>query len=88
MLNRCYLPGECEGVITDYVVGITSPDDCLNLCKTSDECQWWNFNGGSSACILSSSCLLVDNACTDCVYGQKPCGKIRKILIIVFIQCG
>jgi hypothetical protein len=74
--------GFCQGHLLMADVR-NSSTDCLAFCQSEAECQWYSFFGDDGNCLLTTDCPVVDESCSDCVYGQKECsgnvsnGKFR-----------
>ncbi len=68
-------------------------DDCLNLCKNDGDCSWFSFDPQRNVCFLFKDCPSLDEACQDCVSGEKGCspdakkGKVKQpITIFLFVH--
>ena len=61
-----------QGEILD-IKGTATIDDCLNMCKAIDICQWFSFRVASNECMIFRSCHEVIEGQTDYTSGQKNC---------------
>ena len=43
-----------KGNSVNYQSGISSVQDCIDLCKQYSQCKWWNYNPDVSKCWLKS----------------------------------
>ena len=70
-------PFLCEGQCLGPVLGTEfeeNPNDCLDLCQSTDGCEWFSYHTDDSACILTTECQFVDETCIGtCFYGDKAC---------------
>ena len=68
----CFIQGQCSGV-AELTIQTINANECLDLCKTVDQCTWFSFNSDDSLCNLYQTCPTLDETCTSCVTGQKEC---------------
>ena len=67
--NPCFLDGHCEGAFLE-ISFLDSQDKCLQRCKQSDRCQYFNFNLADNSCILLEDCVAIVD--TDCKVISYP----------------
>ena len=72
--QTCSEPGICIGV--EIGNGITeTEEDCIILCGSTAECNWYSYDYNGGLCILTSTCDSIQECGTDqCVHGEKECG--------------
>ena len=66
--------GECFGDLVSYSAS-PDADDCLDMCKADLRCEYFTFysDGIAGTCFLYSSCDVLDQACEECVSGERGC---------------
>ncbi len=51
---------------------MTKIEECLELCKSKPDCNWFTSKG--SSCQLFKNCYALDlEICPDCISGEKDC---------------
>ena len=65
--------GECIGLFLHVEVGISSPEECLQICKETKGCKWFTHDQSLSSCLLMADCNKLDETCTDCISGESSC---------------
>ena len=82
----CFVEGECALWIDNHnlveiVYGITSPENCLEICKETPSCLYFTHFQNIEQCYLYSSCEYFFYECAnkDCISGEAIC-EIRHIL--------
>lgn len=77
--GECWIPGRCQGVLTNIVQSETK-EECLQNCKSASDCTWFTFETSGGTCSQFNSCPTVDDSCSTCVSGESICeneGKSR-----------
>ena len=70
----CFVPGECQDSISIGVVQESTPEQCLDECKATDDCQYFSHYQDNAICILLLDCVeLSDDNCVDCISGDVNC---------------
>lgn len=64
--------GECLG---NFLYAIPTEDSvsCLNECKETIECTWYNFDRVNDICVLNANCFEIETFNDNFVTGQKEC---------------
>ena len=72
---QCFVPGECIQSNLVSVESTQSAEMCLDLCKNTDNCQWFTYIAYASLCELLQDCPQLDESnCAECVSGEVACG--------------
>ena len=71
MLNR--VQGQCIGNISRVVEGVSSKEECHEICRTDRECRWFTHFLTKSTCDVMISCFSVDEGCLDCISAEASC---------------
>ena len=70
----CRIPGECE---TGFFLGSEVQEtyrDCLNDCKTTENCNWFTHFASAKQCKYYRDCPTLDTTeCSDCYTGEATC---------------
>ena len=76
----CFVEGECALWIDNHnlvaiVEDITTPEECLKVCKETEECFYFTHFNNSKQCYLYSSCEYFFYECKDkdCISGEVSC---------------
>ena len=56
-------------------VNAATANKCLQICKETDQCQWYSFDQASRLCILFKTCDALDKD-TDFTSGEKKCDPL------------
>ena len=51
----------------------TTANQCLLICKETDQCQWYSFDLVTLMCITFKTCDALDEEDTDFTSGQVEC---------------
>ena len=71
---QCFVPGECIQSNLVSVESTQSAEMCLDLCKNTDNCQWFTYIAYASLCELLQDCPQLDESnCAECVSGEVAC---------------
>ena len=89
----CNSPGQCLSSETVGIALTNSSIDCLETCKTTQDCAYFTVYTTDAICLLLSECAEFDSSCTDCISGEvrparddyeRNINKNRKCSIIPF----
>jgi hypothetical protein len=64
--------GQCEGTADHIVDGVYNKENCLKICQSTPNCQWFTFQRPSSQCILLSNCVEISDDGSS-VSGERRC---------------
>jgi len=67
------ISGECIGQFLHAEIDVPSQEDCLNICKEFQRCNWFTYIQSSLSCLLFSDCQTLDETCLDCISGESRC---------------
>ena len=71
--QECHVPGSVNGIY-HYSRNSTSYNNCLDLCKTDNDCQCFTYFGTNDDCVEFSDCISINPAaCTNCYSGFSDC---------------
>ncbi len=70
---KCNKQGECTGKTIEHNEIADTAEDCLKLCKSISNCNWFTFYKQFLKCILFESCNKIDSNCQACVSGERSC---------------
>jgi len=68
----CFVEGLCMGTI-EGITSASTPAECLQLCNSDLDCQWFTFESKASNCILFKSCPTIDESHKECISGERRC---------------
>ena len=72
---QCWIQGQCEGNMI-YTVQASTQQECLQLCKETNQCRWFTFlekNDAGDFCILYQDCPALDESCSACISAESRC---------------
>lgn len=72
----CNQPGICQGPQIDHEV-VNNVDECIEFCRSNDNCQWYTFFPDTGTCSLTDNCVDLDDECEECITGQKHCSSTQ-----------
>ena len=88
---ECSVQGSCIGTLVDLIAPVTDAGNCLSVCQSNPNCQWFSFDTSDNFCFLMSDCDEIDESCASCTSGQRNCEDeavepdSRKTLFLDFI---
>ena len=70
----CFISGECTRSEYEDVTISENPDECLEFCGATPNCNYFTHYQDSSACFAFVDCAeLTSSSCTDCISGDVTC---------------
>jgi len=73
----CFVNGECQESISIGVSEESTPESCLNTCKSTANCEFFTHYQDDNICLLLLDCVnLSDSDCTDCISGDVTCEEL------------
>ncbi len=87
-LYDCFTPGICLGGGFLDTNPVANQDECLEFCKSNQNCKWFNYEPESNnICGLFDNCTFIDESCSpsNCIHGQVECQNSKKLNILVAI---
>ena len=75
--QTCHIPGEC---VAGFFLGAevkASYSECLDACKSYENCQWISYYESTQECVYYVDCQSISNdGCFDCTTGEATCPSI------------
>jgi len=73
----CWINGECLGTLF-HSETTRNKLECLHLCKSDEECNWFTFYEVFYECVLYRDCPTIDETCSRCFSGEHSCVEEEK----------
>ena len=75
---QCNIPGQC---INSFYIGalqVQHVNQCIEACRTRQDCFWSSINPVFGTCNLYSDCNVIeDTDCPSCLTNEKGCANIQ-----------
>ncbi len=62
-----------QGDLDHEELNVLSEYQCVNMCKSFDNCAWYTFDSKTNVCFIFKTCPSLSEDCLDCVSGEKGC---------------
>lgn len=75
----CFVSGECrESLVVDSMVNSASPEDCLEFCDQTVDCNHFSHYDDANVCFAFANCVSFSNtSCSDCISGDAGCSSLQ-----------
>ncbi len=82
---ECFVDGECTQSLFVGQYSAVDAQECLDICKDHEGCQYFTYFGQDDTCVNFANCeVLDDKDCEECYSGNRTCSGIFALLLSRF----